>query len=164
MLNWYVMHTKPHKELFLFEQLYLNQIEAYLPLLKKNYRFERAGARPFFPGYLFVRVDITVSGVSLLLWIPGSKGIVCFGGEPASVSDPFIQQLKSKMELVNSDLKSKFRTYHAGDSVTITTGPFEGFEAIFDHYLPEQDRVQLLLKTLGDNNYHLEVPAGQLAV
>lgn len=163
MLHWYVMHAKPQKELFLFKQLNLNQIESYLPLATNNGHFRLGGMKPFFPGYLFVRVDIATSGISQLLWIPGSKGIVCFGGEPASVSDGFILQLKIKMGSINSEPGSRMQRYHDGDPVTISSGPFEGFQAVFNEYLPAQDRVRLLLKTIADSCIRLEVPAGQLA-
>lgn len=163
MLHWYVMHAKPCKERFLFEQLCLNQVESYLPLVKKWGKLTLTAGRPFFPGYLFVHTDVIECGISHLLWIPGAKGIVCFGGEPASVPDTFIQQLKNKMDLINSASQSRTLSYHEGDQVTISSGPFEGFQAVFNVYLPEHDRVRLLLKTLAENSFHLEVPAHQLA-
>jgi len=112
---------------------------------------------------MFVRVDILECGISQLLWVPGSKGIVCFGGEPASVSDGFVLQLKNKMNYLNTDLESRFKRYKEGDAVTISGGPFEGYLAVFNEYLPAQDRVRLLLKTITDSSIRLEVPAGQLA-
>jgi len=163
MLHWYVMHSKPQKELFLFKQLCLSQIESYLPVLKKNNQFTLPSERAFFPGYLFVRVDIALSGISQLLWTPGSKGIVCFGGEPASVSDSFIEGLMRKMDSINTEPKSRLLRYRNGDAVIIANGPFEGFQAIFNQYLPAQDRVRLLLKTIAENSIHIDVPAGQLA-
>lgn len=163
MLHWYVMHSKPQKELFLYRQLCLNQVESYLPLIQKIDHFGISCTRAFFPGYLFVRADISVCGVSQLLWIPGSKGIVCFGGEPANVSDSFIEGLMRKMDSINTSPRSRLMHYQNGDAVTIANGPFEGFQAIFNQYLPGQDRVRLLLKTLAENSIHIDVPAGQLA-
>ncbi len=163
MLHWYVMHSKPQKELFLCRQLCLNQVESYLPLIHKFDHFGMSSTRAFFPGYLFVRADIALCGISQLLWIPGSKGIVCFGGEPASVTDSFIEGLMRKMATLNAEPRSRMLRYRNGDAVTISDGPFEGFQAIFNQYLPAQDRVKLLLKTLADNSIHVDVPAGQLA-
>jgi len=158
------MHSKPQKELFLFKQLGLNQIEAYLPMLTRSGSLDLHRSRVFFPGYLFIRTDIHQCGISQLLWIPGSKGIVCFGGEPASVSDGFVFQLKDKMGHLNADTASRVQRYRDGDSVTLSSGPFEGYQAVFNEYLPAQDRVRLLLKTIADSSIRLEVPAGQLAV
>lgn len=69
-----------------------------------------------------------------------------------------------KMDMLNAEPKSRMLRYRNGDAVTIADGPFEGFQAIFNQYLPAQDRVKLLLKTLADNSIHIDVPAEQLAV
>jgi transcriptional antiterminator RfaH len=163
MKQWYVMHSKPNKEWFLFDQLGHREIESYLPVLKKNKTLWISRGKAFFPGYLFVKTDITVCGISSMLWIPGAKGIVCFGGEPAWVSEMFIDQLKHKMDQMNREEKSRFYKYREGDVVTIASGPFSGFQAVFNQYLPEHVRVRLLLTTLAENNVHIEIPAGQLA-
>jgi len=163
MMHWYVMHTKPNKEFFLCEQLRLHQIEPYLPLIARIDRLHFPLSRAFFPGYLFVHIDLVTCGISPLLWIPGAKGIVCFGGEPAIVPDVFIQQLRAKMDAMSTYPFLKPPMFKAGDSVTIHSGPFEGFQAIFNQYLPEKDRVRLLLKTMAENSFYLEVPASQLA-
>lgn len=159
MVGWYVMHSKPQKELFLLNQLHSNRIEAYLPMLNSR---TTGKARPFFPGYLFICVDIAITGISELLWIPGSKGVVCYGGTPASVPDQFIQRLKQEMETIDAEPHTRMLRYKDGDLVKICSGPFEGFQAVFNQYLPEQDRVRLLLRTLAENSIYLEVPASQL--
>lgn len=164
MQQWYVMHTKPYKEQFLFDQLKHNQIESYLPVLKKTNPFGSSFGRAFFPGYLFVRTDISICGISRMLWIPGAKGIVCFGGEPACISDAFIQHLRTHMDQLNTGERTRYLRYREGDSVTIAAGPFEGFQAVFNQYLPDRDRVRLLLKTIAEINVHVEIPAGQLAL
>lgn len=153
------MHSKPQKELFLLNQLHSNRIEAYLPMLNSR---TTGKARPFFPGYLFICVDIAITGISELLWIPGSKGVVCYGGTPANVPDQFIQQLKSKIDTIESGPAPRKLPYKPGDVVRLCSGPFEGYQAVFNQYLPEQDRVRLLLKTLAENSVYLEVPAAQL--
>lgn len=162
MLCWYVMHSKPQKELFLFNQLNLNRIETYLPMVKARNPKAHKRTRPFFPGYLFINVDLAITGTSELLWIPGSKGVVCFGGTPASVPDQFIQRLKQEMETIDAEPHTRMLRYKDGDLVKICSGPFEGFQAVFNQYLPEQDRVRLLLRTLAENSIYLEVPASQL--
>jgi len=159
MVGWYVMHSKPQKEQFLFNQLRSHRIETYLPMLHTH---TTGKARPFFPGYLFICVDVAITGISELLWIPGSKGVVCYGGTPANVPEQFIEQLKHKMETIESEPALRKMPYKHGDMVRLCSGPFEGYQAVFNQYLPEQDRVRLLLKTLAENSVYLEVPAAQL--
>lgn len=162
MVGWYVMQSKPQKERLLNSQLSINQIESYLPLVKTRNRTGRSITKTFFPGYMFVRLDLTARGISDLNWIPGSRGLVSFGDQPASVPDHFIQQLKNKLEDLNTKQKTRMHNYRQGDIVTITTGPLEGYRAIFNQYLPDKDRVRLFLDMLSENTISLEVPASYI--
>lgn len=159
MLGWYVMQSKPQKESFLCTQLACNQIEAYHPSIKTRNRKGRTITRSFFPGYMFIHVDLFDRGVSDINWIPGSRGLVSFGGQPASVPDHFVQELRNKLEVLNSKQNSKSFDYRQGDLVTIINGPFEGYRAIFNLYLPEKDRVRLFIDMLSRNTISLELPA-----
>ena len=56
---WYVMRSKPNKESLLWEQLSLQNIECYYPRLRVKPANPRARKlRAYFPGYLFVHVDL----------------------------------------------------------------------------------------------------------
>ena len=164
MVKWYVMQSKPNREFFLLSQLELNNIETYLPLVKRKNSEGSSRKKPFFPGYLFVHVDLSEYGTSCLQWIPGSRGMVIFDNQPPSVPDIFIQELKLKLERLNIRRESRFSSIPEGGSVSIVHGPFEGYRAIFNEYLPEKDRVRLLLKTLADNAFSIEIPARDIAV
>ena len=81
MLSWYVMHSKPQKERWLYNQLSTLQIETYYPCLHgRAGKLSSCTSKPYFPGYLFVNVDIKLTGLSLLRWIPGISGVGCFWG------------------------------------------------------------------------------------
>ncbi|MEZ4515906.1 MAG: hypothetical protein R3C44_03375 [Chloroflexota bacterium] len=47
--------------------------------------------------------------------------------------------------------------FSEGDPVRIVSGPFEGYEAIFDARLPGTDRVQVLLAFLGTHPQRLKL-------
>lgn len=164
MLKWYVMQSKPNREFFLLSQLKWNHVETYLPLMKTRTSADNVRMKPFFPGYLFVHVDLSERGTSYLQWIPGSKGMVMFDGQPPSVPDNFIEALKHKLENLNNHQKPKLSSVIKGESVSIVRGVFEGYRAIFNEYLPECDRVRLLLKTLAENNFSIEIPAEDIAI
>ena len=72
MFHWYVMHSKPRKEAFLCEQLFLHRIEAYLPSLRLKAADPRSGKQQLlFPGYLFIRVDLekfSLSDLAMDTW------------------------------------------------------------------------------------------------
>lgn len=162
MMHWYVLRSKPLKEIFLSNQLGFLNIEAYIPLVLRPGKSKNKYSCNFFPGYLFIHIDLTQSGTSPLMWMPGSNGVVCFGGEPGVVPDTFIQQLKHKMGHLNEEPQEKWARYRKGERVEITHGPFEGYHAVFDQYLPSSDRVRLMLKTLADHQLKVEIPGEQL--
>ena len=164
MNKWYVMQSKPQKEYFLYSQLRLSQIETYLPLVNVENQNGRTTKKPFFPGYLFIHLNLSKSGTACLQWMPGAKGIVSFGGQPACVPDYFIYQLKNKLETMNTAHKSRSLHISEGSTVKIVQGPFEGYDAIFNEYLPEKDRVNLFLKSLSDSTFSIEMPASHITV
>ena len=49
-----------------------------------------------------------------------------------------------------------------GDPVRISSGPFAGYEAIFDMRLPGSERVRVLIQMLTDRNMPVELKAGQV--
>ncbi len=159
MLGWYVMQAKPQKESFLCSQLECDLIETYHPSIKTRNCKGRTMIRSFFPGYLFIHVDLDDRGISDFNWIPGSRGLVCFGGQPASVPEHFVHELKNKLEQLNRKQKQYSLDHQQGDLVTIINGPFEGYRAVFNQYLPEKDRVRLFLELLSKNTISLELPA-----
>src|SRR3972149_4650587 len=101
-MPWYVMHSKPNKEELLYEQLCIRTIDAYYPRIKVQPVNPRARKRiPYFPGYLFIRTDLDVIGLSTFKWTPGGLGLIDFGSEPASVSDEILQAIRQKVDQVN---------------------------------------------------------------
>src|SRR6185503_17453063 len=102
MVQWYVMHSKPRKEALLRERLRIQRIEAYLPSIRVKPVNPRARKeQPFFPGYLFVHVDLEIIPISELRRIPGSIGLVCYGGEAASLGDALIRTIQRQVEELN---------------------------------------------------------------
>jgi len=144
---WYVLRTKPKKEQFVTQQLQTREVPLYFPAVTvKPVNPRAAKIRPFFPGYLFVRVDLDVAGRNAFSWLPGTIGLVHFGGEPATVPDNLIHELKERVAHVTAEQQGQ--RLRQGDPVRIVSGPFAGYEAIFDAHLPGKERVQVLLSFL----------------
>lgn len=146
--NWYVLSIKAHKERPVHRYLESNQIEAYYPTMRVTPVNPRSrSTRPFFPGYLFVNIDLDREGDNRLRWIPGTRGLVRFGNHPAVVPENLIAELRKRVEALNK-AGGEYRRLQKGDRVRIINGPFEGYEAIFDAHLSGKDRVQVLLAFL----------------
>ena len=163
MLRWYVMQSKPQKESFLNEQLCLRGIETYYPKIRINPVNPRSKkVKPYFPGYLFLRVDLEKVGSSTLNWIPGASSLVSYGGEPAYVSDALVQSIQRRIddgEIAGKDVVQNFKH---GDVVTIHSGLFSGYRAIFDSRLKGNERVRVLLEMLQNRQVCVELSRGQI--
>jgi transcriptional antiterminator RfaH len=163
MLPWYVMHSKPNKEELLNEQLRIRQIETYYPCLKVRPANPRSlKTKPFFPGYLFIRANLEILGPSALQWIPGAIGLVDFGGSLAQVNDDLLEAIRQKVDRVNAVDDGLAEKLKPGDIVTIQTGPFAGYRAIFDSHLTGHERVRVLLQMLRDRQVGVELPAAHI--
>jgi transcriptional antiterminator RfaH len=164
MLNWYLFQSKTRKEDLVCEQLRMREIEIFFPSIHVKPVNPRARkVKPYFPGYVFGRVDLSEVGRSILDWIPGVVGLVSFGGEPAAVPDELVTTLRQHVEIINASNGNKTEKYRPGDVVAIRGGPFAGYEAIFDVHLPGRDRVEVLLKLLRGNQIRVELPADHIA-
>jgi len=160
---WYVLNTKPHNEEFLWEQCLARGYEAFYPRLRVQPLNPRARKiRPYFPGYLFVHVDLELVNISELRWMPGASRLVSFGGAPATVPEGLIHAIQRRVDEVNAAGGELFDGLKAGDEVSIQGGPFAGYEAIFDTRLPGNERVRVLLKLLQARQVPVDLPAGQV--
>jgi transcriptional antiterminator RfaH len=155
-LRWYALRTKPRKEDAVWQQLHNKEVENYYPRVRIHPVNPRARkVKPYFPGYLFIRVDLDESGISTYQWMPHSLGLVSFGGEPAPIPDNLIYELKKRIQEIAEAGGEIFDGLKPGDAVRIHEGPFAGYEAIFDTRVDGQERVRVLLQFI---NNQREVP------
>jgi transcription elongation factor/antiterminator RfaH len=165
VLGWYVLQSKPQKEQWLYKQLDALDIEAYYPCLNtKSGKSSAPTAKPYFPGYLFINVDLEQTGISMLKWIPGSQGLVSFGDEPACVPERLLQRIRQRVDEINSADDPLLNSLKPGDQVQIRSGPFAGYAAIFCAHLRGSERVQVLLKLLQDRSIRIDLPFRKLAI
>jgi transcriptional antiterminator RfaH len=158
-LSWYVLHSKPNREGFLFSQLQHRDIETFYPRLRVEPVNPRSRkVRPFFPGYLFVHVDLEQVPLSSLTYVPGAHNVVSFDYQPAIVPDDVIDTIRTNVERINTDPEKFQHGLKHGDPVIIKGGPFEGYQAIFDTALKGSDRVRLLIKLLHGEQIRVQVP------
>lgn len=146
--RWYVLRIKPHKDRKVYKFLQAKDVDVYFPTFRANPKNPRAARiRPFFPGYMFVNIDLEQEGSNALRWVPGTRGLVRFGGKPAVVPHNLIHELKERVSNFEQQ-QGEDEGFQEGDRVRITSGPLAGYEAIFDTRLSGKDRVQVLLSLL----------------
>lgn len=148
MRRWYVLYTKLHAERQVAGHLDRRGHPVYLPMIPVAWqRRDRARERPYFPGYLFVHYDLEADGKSGLIYTPGLRGIVSFGGEPAAVRDGDIAHIREYLATPRLWDKQG-QELRRGDAVEILTEPFQTVDAVFDRQLSPAARVRVLLRYL----------------
>jgi transcriptional antiterminator RfaH len=161
--RWYVIRSKPRKEDFLAEQLELRRMDIYNPRIRVQTVNPRARKiKPYFPGYVFVHMDLEKVGTFSIQYVPGAGGLVSFGGEVADVPDRLIHAIQKRVDEINAAGGELFEVLKTGETVVVHSGPFAGYEAIFDARLPGSDRVRVLLKLLKNRQLQVELPVAQL--
>lgn len=130
--RWYALWTHSHCEQLVRDQLAVKHFEVFLPKIETWSR--RAGVKhriwtPMFPGYLFVRDELTDARYAELL---GARGLVCVlgngDGDLAEVPDQEIDAIRA---VVQSRLPAVPHPYlHTGQRVRIVGGPLAGVEGI----------------------------------
>lgn len=162
-MPWYVIQSKARKEGLLCEQLRLRGVETYYPRIRVRTVNPRAQkTKSYFPGYLFVQIDLKQTDLASFRWLPGTVGLVSFQGEPADVPDSMVRAIQKRVDEINAAGGEHLEGLTPGDTVTILNGPFTGWEAIFDRRLSGSDRVRVLLSLLKGRQVPVDLPAGQI--
>ncbi len=161
--RWYALHVKSHREQSVHDYLVAQGLVDYYPYLRVQPVNPRSRKRrPFFPGYVFVQLDLDELGPNALRWTEGTYGLVTFGDEPAPVPDHLIDELRHRVEKINAAGGKIIPAMEPGDHVRIVEGAFEGYEAIFDADLSGKDRVQVLLSYLSQQPKRLIIKPEQV--
>ena len=162
-LQWYVIRSKPNKEMTLWRELTARGFECFCPQLQVRPVNPRSRkVRAYFPGYLFLQTDMEQVGTSTFQWMPFSSGYISFDGVPATVPDTMIQAIRRHVDQINGASNNRLAGIRPGEVVMIEGGPFDGYEAIFDVNIPGSERVRVLLKLLQARQLSVELPAAQV--
>jgi transcription elongation factor/antiterminator RfaH len=154
MEEWYTLHSKPNAEYQVARALSRRGIETYVPEIeaaKKRQGRARQGRthKPFFPCYLFMRVDLEQVGLSQIEWTPGLRRIVALDERPSPLPERAIELIRAKLEGINAVGGWAAPPFEPGETVRITDGPFKDLLAIFEGPCSPARRVQVLLNFLG---------------
>lgn len=161
--HWYVMRSHPHQEEALARELEARNIETFFPRVRVNPINPRARKiRPYFPGYLFIHIDLAHTGPSLFQWMPYAVGLVSFDDQPPVVPENLIQALKRRLSEIEAAGGEVLDSLHTNQQVMIESGPFAGYEAVFDIRLPGSERVRVLLQMLNQRQVPIELHAGNI--
>src|SRR5512133_2225572 len=129
--NWYALHSHAHKESFLQAELTARGFNAYYPCLHVKPVTPRSHKiRPYFPGYLFVYLDVDHIRETDLRWMPHSYGLVSFGDTPSPVPETLINRIRQQLDTPQAPPAPVI--FHKGEAVELRQDLFRGYEAVFD--------------------------------
>ncbi len=161
--RWYVLRSKPRKEVPLARHARSAGHEVFLPLIPAKRVNPRASrVSPYFPGYLFVRANLSLVGDAAFRWMPLSQGLVQVGGEPAAVAEHLIKAIHERVKRIWAEGGVGTQSLKPGDRVLVQGGVFEAYEGIFDVSLSGGERARILLRLLSDRLLPVELDAGLL--
>jgi transcriptional antiterminator RfaH len=160
--DWFVVRTKPHKERLAYSELARHSVEAFLPLLKAPVRVYGRRAwvcTPLFPCYLFACFE---DGAAFKVKnTRGVRGIVSSDNEPCVIPERVVEDLKRRC--IDGVVELPAERFEPNEPVKVTTGLFEGWNAIFERYLRAEERVAVLLRTVEATAIRVVMPAHSLS-
>ena len=134
MYSWYLVRTKPSKERYVSAQLAQLAPEVFLPLLSTAERHAdpRDHIVPLFPQYVFLRCDLTAHYFPIR-YVPGVSSFVTVGRDPLPVPQSVVESVRARC--TNDVGPFAAKGVSTRPSSSDLTGPFRGFEAVFERYL-----------------------------
>lgn len=149
--RWYVVQTHANAEAKAMSNLERQGFAVYLPRYLKRRTHARkvdVVARPLFPRYLFVAIDLATQGWRSIQSTLGVSHIVCWGGQPASAENGVIDALRAREDEAGFIKLGRRPAFLPGDKVRVIDGAFADSLALVEG-VSDRDRVAILLDLLG---------------
>ena len=159
---WYLVYTKRTQERVAYDNLSRQGYTVYLPRYKQTVRRESTPYQretALFPRYLFVHLSTERDNWGPIRSTLGVSHVVKFGDSFASVPDELIEAMHRLEDETGLHAAPK-RRVKQGDRVLIESGPFSGYEAVFQEE-KGADRVILLMDIIAKHT-RLSIPAALL--
>ena len=129
--QWYAVQTRPRHEKKVVSELNEKHIESYLPLLNQIHHWSdrrKIVQVPLFPGYIFVRAELSPRTRATVLSIWGALNFVGPQREAMPIPDSEIEDIQT---LLNTKISlSPYPFLKVGQRVRVRGGALDGVEGI----------------------------------
>jgi transcriptional antiterminator RfaH len=152
--GWFIVSTKPNKELVLKQSFDRMGILNYLPLFLKEKKKNKEKIKvvsPLFTGYIFARFDV-MENYHKIRYTRGVKSILGNQQYVFSLSNEKIEDMKSREKGGYITLIQKPKSFKKGDRVLIDEGDFDGWEGIFYEEMSDKQRAVIMLTSVSFSN------------
>ena len=147
--QWLLAQVKPNSGAIAERNLNRQGFETLLPMERKTRRYRgqlKSVRAPYFPGYIFVRLDSTEAEWTAIRSTYGVSNLVAFGLQPAIVPPEIIDEL---LNCCSPDgFIENYVELGEDDKVQITHGPLTDFFAKVEKLVPDE-RAWLLIDIMG---------------
>jgi transcription termination/antitermination protein NusG len=161
-MKWYAVHTYSGHEnkarLALQERVrnaslepmfgeILIPTESVIEMIKGQ---KRTTTRKFYPGYMFVQMDLNDETYHLVKNTPRITGFLGGdkGNNPTPVPETEIAAISTQM--TEGAIKPKPKVlFEEGENVRVVDGPFSNFAGIVEEVKPEKQKVRVLVSIFG---------------
>jgi transcriptional antiterminator RfaH len=148
--KWYVIQAKPRQEGVACENLERQGFYCFYPRIRRRKRClgkTNHLLEAYFPGYLFIRLDMGSDNISPIRSTIGVVQLVKIGETAVSVPNSVMQQLFLRFdhEAVFDITKAAFSK---GQKINVDEGILSSTEAMFDSF-KGKDRSYILMNILG---------------
>ena len=108
---------------------------------------KRVVSRSFYPGYIFVQMDLTDETWHLVKGTPKVSGFIG-GRHPSPVPQPEIDVITAQVEHGKVPINPKV-TFEPGDHVRVIEGAFANYTGTVEEVNPEKQKVRVLISVFG---------------
>lgn len=143
--TWFLAQLKPNSHNIAQRNLIRQGFETFLPMQDETRRLREkfvTQARPLFPGYIFVALDMEQGHWRAVNSTPGITRLVSLGKAPTPVPRDLVLALQQRVAPATGDV------FAPGDQVAVMRGPFADFVATIDSMAPDR-RVWVLMDLMG---------------
>jgi transcription elongation factor/antiterminator RfaH len=147
--RWYAVSALPKREDIAITNLHKQGYRSFMPRIRKTIRHarqRRTVLAPFFPGYLFVPLDLERDRWRSINGTYGVASMIMAGERPRPVPRGVVEGLQAIVD--DRGLVDTHQGLEIGEKVRILTGAFAEHVGVLAT-LPENNRVRVLLEFMG---------------
>lgn len=151
MKAWYLLYCKPRSEARAQQNLALQNLETYLPMVaeEKSQRGQKRICRvPLFPNYLFIKFDPSQTSVKQIHSTRGVNRIVNCQEKMTAIDDSIIHAIRMKELTPPEVMLTEKLALKTGEKIRFKDGPFVDLEGIFQEKCPNK-RCHVLFTIMG---------------
>ncbi len=107
--------------------------------------------KTLFPGYIYIEANLAGELPHVIKSIPGVIGFLSGvkGGDPMPLSKKEVNRILGKLDELAMNEDTIMIPYKVGEAVTVTDGPFKGFEGVIEEVNKDRKKVTVMVKFFG---------------